>query len=295
MGIVALLGGAPSAFAADKSPLSIEGKIGVQYDSSISVDQTDITARQGDAAFLFGFSGRYRLVKAGRTTLTIGYDFDQTLYEDLSDYNLQIHSPSISTSTQLGDATLSADYRFYHMRLGGDGFLDMHTANPALGGFVAPGLFLRGSYGYSRKNFATANKLDAQTHSGDAGAWYFFHKRRAFVNLSARYEREDAADAAHDYNSWQVAARLQLPFALFGSASRIRAGTAYRTRHYLNVTPSIGAARRETRYSYNLASDIPIGSGFTLRPEWRHMDRNSNYAPADYVENIVALSLVFRR
>lgn len=283
------------AGAAVKGPLSIEAKIGAQYDSSISIDQSDLTARQGDTALLLGFSGRYRLLKPGKTIVTLGYDFDQTLYEDLVDYNLQIHSPSISASTQIGDATVSGDYRFYHMRLGGNAFLDMHSASPALGGFVAPRLFLRGGYSFTQKNFATADKLDAKTHAGDAGAWYFFDKRRAFISLNARYEREDATDAAHDFNGWQIGARVQLPSAFLGSCSRIRAGIAYRARHYLNITPSIGAARREARYSYSLASDIPIGRGFTVRPEWRRMDRNSNYAPADYVENIAALSLVYRR
>jgi hypothetical protein len=289
------LGCSLPAYAETKAALSIEAKMGAQYDSSISVDQTDLSARQGDTALLLGISGRYRLLKSGKTNLTIGYDFDQTVYEDVADFNLQIHSPSISASTQIGGATLSADYRFYHMKLGGNAFLDMHTASPALGGFVAPGLFLRGAYGYTRKNFATADKLDAQTHSADLGGWYFFSKRRAFMNLSARFEREDANDAAYDFKSWQTAARLQLPLTLINSASRIRAGFTYRTRHYLGTFPSIGAARRESRYSYSLASDIPLGSGFTLRPEWRTIDRHSNYTPANYLENIATLSFVYRR
>ncbi|MFM8543321.1 MAG: hypothetical protein ACKOAM_08845 [Chakrabartia sp.] len=269
--------------------------MGAQYDSSVSVDHTDLNTRQGDSALLLGVSGRYRLLKSSKANVTLGYDFDQTVYEDVSDFNLQIHSPSVSASTQIGDATLSADYRFYHMTLGGNAFLDMHMASPALGGFVAPGLFLRGAYGYTRKNFATADKLDAETHSGDFGGWYFFNKRRAFVNLSARFEREDAKDTAYGFNSWQAAARVQWPLPLINSASRIRAGFTYRTRHYLETFPSIGVARRETRYSYNLASDIPLGGGFTLRPEWRTIDRHSNYMPANYLENIATLSFVYRR
>ena len=289
------MGGASPAYADAKSPLSIEAKIGAQYDSSISIDQTDLNARQGDAALVLGLSGRYRAFKSGATNLAVGYDFDQTRYQDLTNYNLQIHSPSVSAAAKMGDITLSGEYRFYHMRLGGNAFLDMHMATPSVSGFFGPRLFWRAAYGYSRKDFATANKLDAETHSGDVGAWYFFNKRRSFISLSARYERENAADSAHDFKSWSLAVRAQTPLPYLGRDSRLRAGVAYRSRDYLGITPAIGSARREARYSYSLSADIPIGGGFIARPEWRNMDRHSNYAAADYVENITTLTLVYRR
>lgn len=283
-----------AAYAADQRPLTIELKAGAEYDSNVSVEQTDVVTRTGDAALKLGGAVKYRFADFGKTQLTAGYDFDQTVYDDLTDYNLQIHTLSAGSSTRIGKASVGADYRFFHIRLGAQPFLDMHVASPSVAGFVSSNVFLRASYTYSHKAFTTASTLDADTHDLEANAYYFIMRRRGFVGLAVRYQHENTVDPTRDYDAMQVTGSLQLPVNVPAKGSKIRLGLAYRDRDYSNVTPSLGTPRREKRYSFSASADIPVGRGFSIKPEFRAMDRNSNDPYTNYADQMSALSMVYR-
>lgn len=283
-----------AAWAAPRAPFSWELRTGIGYDSNVTIEQADVITRRGDASLNLGAAARYRLPALGKISLTTGYDFDQSFYEDLTDYNLQIHNFSLSATTPLGKASLSSDYRYFHMRLGNKPFLDMHMLSPAIGSFVTRDLYMRASYSYFDKSFATANGLDAQTHALEASAYYFFQKKRGYASLAARYEGETTRDPALAYDSLQVTTRLQVATDSLLQDSKLRLGFAYRTRAYRNPTPSIGVPREEKRYSYSIGADIPVMRGFFLKPEYRHADRNSNYIFTDYSEDTASLTLLYR-
>ena len=283
-----------AAAPASRAPFSLELRTGLSYDSNVSVEAADVFTRRGDEALNLGASARYRLPNLGKINVTMGYDFDQSLYEDLKDYNLQIHTVSLSASLPLGEASFSSDYRYFHMRLGNAPFLDMHMITPAVGRFVTRALYMRAGYSYIDKSFATANNLDAQTHGLEAGAFYFFQKKRGYISLTGRYEGETTRDPALSYDAVQLSTRVQIATDTWLQDSKLRLSFAYRSRDYRHPTPSLGVARTEKRYSLGASADIPLWRGFLLRPEYRWADRNSNYSFTNYRENAGALTLLYR-
>ena len=293
-GLAVALAAPSGAQAAERRPLSVEMRAGVEYDSNVAVEQADVVTSSGDMSLILGASAKYRFATIGKTEMTAGYDFDQTLYEDLTSYNLQMHAVSLGSATRIGKASLGADYRFFHMRLGGQAFLNMQMASPSISGFVGKDLFLRASYTYFRKEFTTADTLDANTHDVEANAYYFFLRKRGFLSVTARYENENTADPSLEYESLQIAGKLQLPLDAVAKGGKVRLGFAYRQRDYRHPTLSIGARRHEKRYTVTASADVPIGHGFILKPEYRGADRNSNYSFTDYTEDMASLSLVYR-
>jgi hypothetical protein len=280
-------------FAADRGPFSFEFRAGVQHDSNVVVEQTDVSTTNADDAVLVGASARYRFAKFGKTELSAGYGFDQTAHANLTDYDLQIHRASLEGATRIGKVAIGADARFFHILLGGKPFLDMHTASPSISGFVSKDLFLRGGYTYLRKVFSTAKGLDADTHTADASASYFFMRRLGYFNLALRYEKERTTDPTRAFDGLQVSGNVLILGDKVAKGSKLRLGIAYRDRWYKNITPSIGEPRHEERVSINASADIPIVQHIVLRPEFRMASRASNYPFTNYDNTISSLSVVY--
>jgi len=285
---------APSAAdAAARDPFSFELRSGAQHDSNVVVEQTDVSTRSADDALLLGASAKYRFVDFGKTDVSVGYGYDLTAHANLTDYDLQIHRASLEGTTRIGKVAVGADARFFHILLGGAPFLDMQTASPSISGFISKHIFLRSGYTYVRKVFSTARGLDADTHIADASASYFFMKRRGYLNLALRYERERTTDPTRAFDGLQVSGNVLIPGDTIVKDSKFRFGVAYRDRAYTNITPSIGAARHEARVSVNASADIPIVRQIKLRPEFRMASRASNDPFTDYDNAISSLSVVY--
>jgi len=158
----------------------------------------------------------------------------------------------------------------------------MHMVSPSLSGFASKSIYLRASLTYTDKNFTTANAFDAKNWQGGPDVYYFFMQSKAYVSLTGRYEGEDARGPELTYKGFQLGANLQVPVA----TAKVRLGYAYRERNYDNVTAAIGARRRENRSVLKVNADVPVVGQLRFKPEFRYIDRNSNYAPADYREYV---------
>lgn len=292
LGLVAI-GTSSLAIAADRPAFSFELRAGAQHDSNVVVEQTDANSRSSDDAVLVGASAKYRFAKFGKTELSAGYGFDETAHANLTDYDLQIHRASLEGTTRVGNVTIGADARFFHVLLGASPFLDMQTVGPSISGFVTKHLLMRGGYTYVRKVFSTAPGLNADTHNVDASVSHFFMKRRGYVNLGLRYERERTVDPTRAFGGVQVSGNLMVPGDKLAKGSKLRLGVAYRERRYKTETPSIGAVRREDRLSFNASADIPVIRHVALRPEFRLAKRTSNDPYTDYDNAISSVSMVY--
>lgn len=280
------------ASAADRFSATISA--GAQYDSNVSVDDADISARKGDEAALLSVNLRALPIDSRAVTLRFGYDFDETLYADITDYDLEIHTASAGLAVRQGKVTLGADYQFSHILLDGDGYLDMHIASPSISGFAGRNLFVRAAYTYLRKSFATSRNLDADTDMASLDAYRFFSRRKGYIALGLRYEEENAKGPQYDYRGLQGSVKAQIPFRLFKTNARARLGYTYGERDYLNITPSIGKERFEKRSTFNLGLEVPMTKVLTFKPSLRLVDRDSNNPVYDYKEHVITALLSYK-
>lgn len=283
-----------SAQAKDEKPFSLVVTAGAEYDSNVSVEQTDVITRQGDMLAILGVEAKYKAKLADKTALTLGYDFEQTLHSDFTDFDMQTHTLSAGLDTQVAGVGVGADYSFSHILLGGDGFLDMHQLSPSVSRFVTKSLYVRGGYTYLDKNFDTFDSRDAKNQQVDGSAYYFFMNNKAYVSFGARYEHENTVSATLDYDSFQLSANLQLPITLLERAGKVKFGYAYRERQYDNITPSIGEKREENRSTFKASAELPLVGKFVFKPEYRYVNRNSNYAFSNYNEHVVTGKISYK-
>jgi hypothetical protein len=279
---------ATGAAAADK-PWSLAVTSGMEYDTNVSVQQTDTATGVGDGAADLGLSAGYKLIdKTDGPQLAAGYDFSQNLHFKQKAFDMQTHGLSLNGSTPVGMASVGAGYDFYHLLLGGRSFLDMHMLNPSVSGFVAPGVYARASYIYFSKQFASlyANR-NADTHQVGGTLYYFFMKSKAFVSGGAHYENEHTVDPQLRYGSYAANANLQLPITLENHPGKFNLAYEYSRWDYSNITTSIGAKRWENRSTVKGTAEARLVGPLSLTGEYNYIDRRSNFAMANYGESVV--------
>src|SRR5262245_36601052 len=108
--------------------LSLEG--GVEFDDNLAVDENDLHAGKGDAAATFQLGAGYKLLDTDQSRVEIGYDFYQSVYADLSEFNYQEHSPTLSVSTKVDGIKFGFTYSYLHSLLDNRFFLDQHALSP---------------------------------------------------------------------------------------------------------------------------------------------------------------------
>ena len=287
------LGGQAQA-AAVLDPLSLSLGLGGEYNTSISVEALDTGRKTGDFAANLSASVGYTVSKAPKASLRLSYGLDQSLHKAAPAYDLLSQSFGAAAGTRLGKVDLGLDYQAYTMRLGSRPFLDMQVLNPSSSGFINPHLWLRGSYGYAQKTFATAKTMNADTQSVTADAYYLLPRHKAYLGLGARYELEDAVNPALSFQAYQLSAKAQIRAKLLRRPAKFALGYQYRARDYDAITPAIGEARQERRSSYTASAELALSPTLTAKSQFRHVARISNYSPADYVENLVSFMFVYQ-
>lgn len=280
--------------AAAEDLLSLELKIGAEYDSNVSVPDADLLADEGSVAALLGANVEFKPVSGKNGSLKFGYKFDQSLYADVDEFNLQTHALTVGGDAKLDKATLGADYSFYHIRLGGDAFLDMHVISPSVSGFVTKKLYARGHYNYFDKSFSTLSNRDATAHNVGLTMYRFFANPKGYISLGAQLESESAVDPALDLSGYELSSNLQLPVSGLNDDARVNFGISYRERDYDNITPSINEIRTEDRLRFRTLFETPLTDHLGIQFQYRYTDRNSNFPTADFIEHRATTELTYR-
>ncbi len=289
-----LLGAGLPLSGAAALPVSGGLALGAEYDSNVSIDETDINARKGDAAALVTANIDIRAVDSKSVTLNLGYSYDGTFRQDIKEYDLDIHQGSASLALKRGKATFGMDYRFAHVRLDGDSFLNLQVASPSVSAFLTDRLYVRAGYTYMKKAYRTSTALDARTQYLGLDAYRFFARRKGYVALGLRHDDENATGPEYDYRAWQASARALVPLRLAKAPMKLRLSYSYGERNYSGITPSINAERREKRSTYGVGLDVPITRRLTFKPAFRYIDRKSNVPLFDYREHRVSAMLQYK-
>jgi hypothetical protein len=276
------------------SPLSGSLALGAEYDSNVSIDETDINAHQGDAAALVAASVGITAVDSKSVRLDLGYSYDGTFRQDIKDYDLDIHQGTASLAVKRGKVTFGMDYRFAHVRLDGDSFLNLQVVAPSVSSFLTRNLYARAGYSRMKKAYRTSVSLDAKTQVMTLDIYRFFARRKGYVALGLRHDDENASGPEYDYHALQASARALIPFRVAGAPMKLRLSYAYGERDYSGITPSINAERSEKRSTFGAGLDIPITRRLMFKPALRYVDRQSNVPIFNYREHRVSAMLQYK-
>jgi len=263
----------------------------VEYDDNVTISEVDATTGIDDVAAIIEVSAAYMAIKTANTELELGYDFYQSLYDDLSDFDLQLNTLYAIGSHEIGSLDVGGAYRFTHASLGGDSFFEIHSLRPSVGFSSRDDLFHSLSYTYQDKDFKRDNDRDANQHGVNFDSYYFFADGY-FANLGLRFEDEDTDGPQFDYRGYYI--NLGLSGAVDpipAKPTRVRVSYQYYLRDYVHDTPSIGKEREDQRHTISLGIRQPLSRHLSALLNYQYISADSNLSSSDFTENVVSLSL----
>jgi len=292
--LIALCAGfiSPSVVAQEENPFKLEAEVGARYDDNITVDETDANSRQGDSSFLFRANLGADLIDKKKFSFSGSYSFSQSLHDELTDFDLQIHGLSVQAKTKVGKVNTALNYRFNFIKLGGEDFLEINSIRPNIGWLVAKKTYLTASYEYREHSFKNIAQQDrnANRHSGAAKAYFLLGKGKNFT-LGYKVGRHKATTADLSYWVHTADAGLKLPVKVADRTATYRLRYQYRQKDYSGFDVDIGAVRGDKRHTMRTSFNVPFGNNFAAELEYSYEISNSNLASIDYNSNRVTFRL----
>ncbi len=264
---------------------------GVEFDDNVAVEQNDDNSESGDVAAILELDGGYKLVDEKDARVEVGYNFYQSLYQDMNEFNYQSHNPSFMAWIKPGGIKLGFEYSYTHSLLDDSFFLDLHMVSPTISAILSDEFYVTAYYRFYDKNYNSSDDdRDAQTHQTGADVYYYFDRpNKGYFSFGGGFTSEDTSGPAFDYDGFLGRAAVQIPVELFEKKGRVKLSYAYQKRDYDNVeslTPITTETRLDDRHTLRLNTELELTTELKVVAEYRHVSRNSNLATSDYQENI---------
>ncbi len=275
----------------EKKRLSLSASVGLEYDDNITVDELDQTTNLDDFSTVYEFSGAYKLLAGEKYEVEAGYDFYQSIHDDLSAFDMQSHLFTLTGSREVWGVDLGLNTIYNRTILGGDKLLEIHSASPSVGGFLLPTVYTTLNYAYRDINFFDSPDRDSQNHGVGINNYLFFMGSKGFVNVGYTFENEITTGREFGYFGHFVTSGVRTPIPGTDWDTRVSLGYRYFFKDYKKVTASIGEERADHRHTILFGVEQPLFKFLKLKLDYQYINSTSNLASSDFDENIVNFSL----
>ena len=110
------------------------GTVALEYDSNVNLGTSNVVAGsvtgEGDGRVVLNAGGRYVPLRLGRASLTLSYEFFQSLQFHLTDFNLQDNRPAVQLQYDFDHVSVGLLGRYDYYLLASDSFTQEVTAFP---------------------------------------------------------------------------------------------------------------------------------------------------------------------
>jgi tetratricopeptide (TPR) repeat protein len=289
--------------------------LGLQYDSNVPLLNNAITSRlstiddqQGDGATTINFGGTYVPWQNDFVTLSLGYDFFQSVHFTLSGFNLQDHGPSVQAAFNTGSVQYGILGRYDYYILENNSFLQEATALPWL---TIPEEDLGRFEFYSRmrrRDFKNAAYfvLDSWDYAVGIRQVFYLDSPNRYFSVGYQFDRNDpvikgslqsTADEEFGANSYGYDGQeVNLGAGWLLPQSITATGTfAYRNERYQLVQNDDGPDRRkDNEYLVTVALSRPLTEHLNVTLSYLGDFNDSNNSFFEYDRSIVSAAMEVR-
>lgn len=302
----------------------VYGSFGFQYDSNVILapSQDSSTAEnvlgvshQADGRAVIAAGGVYVPWSNDDITLSVAYDFYQSLHFDLHEFNLQDHGPSLQISGKIAPVQLGLLSRYDYYLLETDSFLQQATVVPwasiPTGDLGRTSLFYEMRWqDYKQLDYKISNGVH---HTLGIRQLVFLGSTERYLSLGYQFERQDPIIDDHQVNAGvftkdaakalaydgdQVEARLVSPLI---AAIEVELVYAYRHERYLSQSEMFsgpddtpGPRRRDDEHIVIVGARRPLMEHLDVIAAYLGEFNNSKDPDYEFNRHIVSLSLEAR-
>ena len=261
-----------------------------QYDDNVVLEEQDTLSEEQDMSLNYEISIGRRFVFSPNIGFELGYDFSQSLWEKLPEFDFESHNLNTSTSYASGNWDADLSYSFNYSYLDRSALVATHNFSPRLGFVSKANLYTSASYSFSRNNFLSDNARDGVNHSWSLSQFLFFMENQAYALVSYGIDLEDTEDPEFDYTGHSALASVRLPGPLKITANL---NYSYNFQNYNNVTASIGERRFDKKHTLQLQLSRYFFDSYEVNIDVQRVMSDSNIASADFVQNVFLLGLKY--
>ncbi len=276
---------------AGQTKINAELELGLEYNSSLAVEELDRSTSQSDTAAVLRAKLDGEWQATDRFTLRGGYSYLGKYYRDLDEYDLTIHQLFADAGYDFDVVTLGVSHFLAMAELDGDDFMDLNQTSLYASRLFDNHVFVRIAADYREKDFDGRPDRDATSKGLGGDVYFFYNNARTYFTVGAGAERENANGPELDFDGLALRTRFSHRFHFMDRENQFAAAYRYADRDYSNIDPLIGAKRRDKRHSARLEWTMGVMRHLDLVSTLEYRNYNSNLETIDYSETLAALAL----
>jgi len=281
----------------DHSPprLRLEAAIGVENDDNLTVSLQDLSTGIGDVAATLQGEVDLDLIRTESVAVSIGYDFYQSLHQDLKSFDLQANEPHIEIRGLTTSLQPVLRYAYRRESYDGADYLAAHSVDLDLALCRWGPLCALIGATFEDLKFDPAPLRDANRYSLRVGQETFFWSGRASFALTWEPTRQNAQRQNAPRQNIDYSAQIvQSGVTIFLDSLRegLVAGVSYdfEARDYDEIS-SPGFRRKDDRHVIWTGVRIPLLGPTRASLDYVRIASRSNISRFNYDENIVSFRL----
>ncbi len=279
-----LLGGlliSTTLFASEtSSSFAFDAKLGYLSDSNVGISDLDTNSGSGDTATTYGLALKASLPISQQLVSRFGYDYNDTSYQDLSQFDLGLHHAFAELTWKTTPFDASMNIEKFAARLDGSDYLDLVQVTPSISRLVGNKVFLRGAFTRANKIYEAFPGRDAINSAYRADVYMLIDNMDRYIAVGLQNSDEDADDPAFDYDSLRWNMTYGHKFVLASRDMKLKASLSQEGRTYANEDESIGDNRQDKRLRLRVGADWNVFEHFSLAAHVERTDFRSNLESA---------------
>ena len=291
--------------------------ISAQYDSNVVLlpigtqplsGSTSISKKDDFLTAIYA-RGEYRPLQTDVWTAGVTYGFYQSFHLELTEFDVQAHSPSVFVQRQIGPVQARVQYAFDYVRVANMPYLIAQTVQPTF--MIAEGnnYFTQLQFRYQNKDFQ--DDLFIGNSFRDGKNWLvgvtqyaYFADGTGHVRLGYTFDTDrtgggnpvvaipgDPSNADWDYNAHSLSAGLGIPEVL-----TLRPNFAFDYHHQQYDNPNSfsdtgSTVRRDNILFFTASIGRPLTNWLSIAAEYNYTRDQSNIQSFNYSRSIYSLTL----
>jgi tetratricopeptide (TPR) repeat protein len=275
---------------------------GFQYDDNVVLEPNGFSVLSGgiqtgppvnlridDGRATASLHGEYRLALAEKLEAGIGYTSYGAFHANLSNLNLNSHSPHFYLGLQHHPFYIRAEYDYHFSFLGSDSSVGFHSVGPNLFVTLHPKLVTQIQFSFKDKTFFGNQLRYSDTYVVGGNQYFYILGQGGYLRLGYQYERDNARleDYDSEANTYSGGLLVPLPWGLKASGEG-----SFERREYDNDYFGLGVRDEDlVTVSVNLSKLLTDGLDFSL--SYTLLSNDANIGDFDYDQNIYGINLTY--
>lgn len=264
-----------------EASFGFDAEAGFHSDSNVGISDIDDNSGTSDSAVKLSLGVNSTIPLGERFAIRLGYDYDDTAYQKLSEYDLSLHHGIAELSVDFDgfEAAVSADQ--FVASLDGDEYLIVSQVSPSLSRLFGNSVFARIAYTNATKEYEVLSTRDAGNESVRMDVYWLLDGMNRYIALGLQSSEENALDDELDFDGFQSMFTIGQNLKFSRLQVNLKTQLKFENRDYRNVTESIQDMRRDERLRASLSAAIPLPGNFEVKGTVEHARTESNLDSAD--------------